>query len=63
MLNYFYLYEQHWGSAGDIDNLGLQWVQPGAAEAEALHGLVNTFLVPELRLLRKVAKGETTLSR
>lgn len=54
---------KHWGSAGDIHNLGLQWVQPGAAEAEALQSLVNTFLIPELRLLRKVAKGEESLTR
>ncbi|CAL4101951.1 unnamed protein product, partial [Meganyctiphanes norvegica] len=58
-----FLPTQHWGSAGDIHNLGLKWVQPGAEEAEALHSLVNTFLIPELRLLRKVSKGEASLTR
>ncbi|XP_047484565.1 proteasome activator complex subunit 4-like isoform X1 [Penaeus chinensis] len=54
---------RHWGEAGDIHNLGLNWIEPGEPEEKAMTTLVRTFLVPELVLLRQVAKGEKEVAR
>ncbi|KAK4321981.1 hypothetical protein Pmani_007247 [Petrolisthes manimaculis] len=54
---------RHWGEAGDVHNLGLQWIEPGKAEEAAITSIVRSFLTPELELLRQVARGEKEVSR
>lgn len=43
--------------------MGLNWIEPGEPEEKAMTTLVRTFLVPELMLLRQVAKGEKEVAR
>lgn len=54
---------RHWGEAGDVHNLGLKWLEPGEAEEAAMTTIVHSFLIPELELLRQVARGEEEVSR
>lgn len=54
---------REWGEPGSLKNLKIKWYVPGDAEVKCAESLLHKYLLPELEMLNKYAKGEQTVTR